>query len=259
VNIVVLVKQVPDSGSERKLDPSDFTVARAAADNVINEMDEYAIEEALVVKEAHGGEVTVLTVGPDSAADAIRKALSMGADKAVHVVDEAIHGSCAVQTSAILAAALQQMDYDLILCGAESTDGQVSVMPALLAERLGIPQLSGARKLTVEGATAKVERQTDGGFWALEAPLPAIVSTWDTINEPRYPSFKGIMAAKKKPVERKTLADLGIDPSTVGLATATSAVLDFAGRPPKGEGVKVDDEGDGADKLVEFLVGQKIV
>jgi len=259
MNIVVLVKQVPDSGSERRLDPQDFTVARATADNVINEMDEYAIEEALLIRDREGGEVTVLTVGPDSAGDAIRKALSMGADKAVHVSDEAIHGSCAVQTSAVIAAALGQLEYDLILCGAEATDAQLSVMPALLAERLGVPQLSGARKVTIEGGRALVERQTDGGYWALEAPLPAIVSTWDTINEPRYPSFKGIMAAKKKPVESKSLADLGIDPSTVGLATATSAVVDFAGRPPKGEGVKVPDEGDGAAKLVEFLAGQKIV
>jgi electron transfer flavoprotein beta subunit len=259
MNIVVLVKQVPDSGSERKLDPADNTVARATADNVINEMDEYAIEEALQIRDREGGEVTVLTVGPDSATDAIRKALSMGADKAVHVSDEAIHGSCAVQTSAVIAAALGQLEFDLVLCGAEATDAQLSVMPALLAERLGIPQLSGARKVTIEGGTAKVERQTDGGYWALEAPLPAIVSTWDTINEPRYPSFKGIMAAKKKPVETKSLADLGVDPSTVGLANATSAVLDFAGRPPKGEGVKVPDEGDGAAKLVEFLASQKIV
>ena len=160
-------------------------------------------------------QVTVLTVGPDSATDAIRKALSMGADKAVHVSDEAIHGSCAVQTSAVIAAALGQLEYDLVLCGAEATDAQLSVMPALLAERLGIPQLSGARKVTIEGGTAKVERQTDGGYWALEAPLPAIVSTWDTINEPRYPSFKGIMAAKKKPVETKSLADLGVEPATI--------------------------------------------
>jgi len=259
MNIVVLVKQVPDSGSQRELEPGDSTVARAAADNVINEMDEYAIEEALTVKEAHGGEVTILTVGPDSAADSIRKALSMGADKAVHVNDPAIHGACAPQTSAVLAAALQQLDYDLVLCGAESTDGQVSVMPALLSERLGIPQLSGARKLTVEGTTARVERQTDGGYWALEAGLPAIVSTWDTINEPRYPSFKGIMAAKKKPVQTLTLADLGIDPATVGLATATSRVVDFAGRPPKGAGVKVADSGDGAAELVGYLAEQKIV
>jgi electron transfer flavoprotein beta subunit len=259
MNIVVLVKQVPDSGSERRLDPSDNTVARATADNVINEMDEYAIEEALTVKEAAGGEVTVLTVGPDTATDAIRKALSMGADKAVHVSDPAIHGACAVQTSAILAAALGRLDYDLVLCGAESTDGQVSVMPALLAERLGIAQLSGARKLTVQGSVVRVERQTDGGYWQLEASLPAIVSTWDTINEPRYPSFKGIMAAKKKPVQTLTLADLGIEASAVGLGTATSQVLDFAGRPPKGQGVKVSDEGDGADKLVDYLVSQKIV
>ena len=259
MNIVVPVKQVPDSGSERKLDPSDNTVARASADNVINEMDEYAIEEALQVRDREGGEVTVLTVGPDSATDAIRKALSMGADKAVHVSDEAIHGSDAIATSAVLAAALGQLEYDLILCGAEATDAQMSVMPALLSERLGIPQLSGARKLTVEGTTAKIERQTDGGYWAVEAPLPAIVSTWDTINEPRYPSFKGIMAAKKKPVATLSLADLGIDPSSVGLAGATTAVVDFAGRPPKGEGVKVPDEGDGAAKLVEFLASQKIV
>jgi electron transfer flavoprotein beta subunit len=259
MNIVVLVKQVPDSGSERKLDPADNTVARASADNVINEMDEYAIEEALTVKEAQGGEVTVLTVGPDSATDAIRKALSMGADKAVHVVDEAIHGSDSVQISAVLAAALQQLEYDLVICGAEATDSQMSVMPALLSERLGIPQLSGARKLTVDGSTATIERQTDGGYWAVEAPLPAIVSTWDTINEPRYPSFKGIMAAKKKPVETKSLADLGVDPSTVGLAAASTKVLDFAGRPPKGEGVKVTDEGDGAEKFVGFLAEQKIV
>jgi electron transfer flavoprotein beta subunit len=259
MNIVVLVKQVPDSGSERKLDPADNTVARASADNVINEMDEYAIEEALTVKEAQGGEVTVLSVGPDSATDAIRKALSMGADKAVHVVDDALHGSDALQTSAVLAAALGQLEFDLVVTGAEATDSQMSVMAALLSERLGLPQLSGARKLTIEGSTVKIERQTDGGYWDVEAPLPAIVSVWDTINEPRYPSFKGIMAAKKKPVETKSLADLGVDAGTVGLASAASQVLDFAGRPPKGEGVKVTDEGDGAEKFVGFLAAQKIV
>src|SRR5919206_2476 len=259
MNIVVLMKQVPDTEGDRKLDPSDNTVDRTAVDPVINYIDEYAIEEGLLLKEAHDGEVTILTVGPERATESIRKALSMGADKAVHVTDDAIHGSCAVQTSAVLAAALQQLDYDLVLMGATSTDGQVAVMPALLAERLGIPQVSGARKLTVSDGKVQVERQTDGGYWALEAPLPAIVSTWDTINEPRYPSFKGIMAAKKKPVQKKSLADLGIDPATVGLATATSQVLDFAGRPPKGAGVKVNDEGDGAAKLVDFLATQKIV
>ena len=259
VNIVVLVKQVPDSGSARALDPADNTVARAGADNVINEMDEYAIEEALQVRDREGGEVTVLTVGPASASDAIRKALSMGADKAVHVTDEAIHGSDALGTSAVLAAALGRLDYDLIVCGAEATDAQMSVMPALLAERLGIAQLSGARKLTIEGGVARVERQTDAGYWALQAPLPAIVSCWDSINEPRYPSFKGIMAAKKKPGQTLALADLGLDAGGVGLAQAGTAVVDFAGRPPKGAGVRVSDEGDGAEKLVGFLAEQKIV
>ena len=259
MNIVVLVKQVPDSGTQRTLDPSDNTVARAGADNVVNEIDEYAIEEALTVKEAQGGEVTVLTVGPASATDAIRKALSMGADKAVHIVDDAIHGSCAIQTSAILAAALQQMEYDLILTGATSTDGQVAVMPALLAERLGIPQVSGAQKLTVEGSTVKVNRQTDGGYWALEAPLPAIVSTWDTINEPRYPSFKGIMAAKKKPLTTLTLGDAGIEAGQVGLASAPSQVVEFANKPPRQAGQVVKDEGDGGTKIAEYLASQKLV
>ena len=164
-----------------------------------------------------------------------------------------------MQISAVLAAALGQLEYDIIICGAEATDSQMSVMPALLAERLGLPQLSGARKLTVDGGVARIERQTDGGYWDVEAPLPAIVSTWDTINEPRYPSFKGIMAAKKKPVETKTLADIGLDASLVGQANATTQVLDFSGRPPKGEGVKVPDEGDCAEKLVGFLAAQKIV
>src|SRR3954462_577990 len=136
MDIVVLVKQVPDSGGQRTLDPQDNTVVRASADNVINEMDEYAIEEALTVKEAQGGEVTILTVGPDTATDAIRKALSMGADRAVHVSDPALHGACAPQTSAVIAAALSQLEYDLIICGAEAADAQMSVMPALLSERL---------------------------------------------------------------------------------------------------------------------------
>ncbi len=259
MNIVVLVKQVPDSGSERTLDPSDNTVARASADNVINEMDEYAIEEALKVKEARGGEVTILTMGPDKAADTIRKALSMGADKAIHVTDPALHGSCVIATSAVLAKALGTIEWDLALCGAESTDGGVTMMAALLAERLGVAHLSGARKLTVDGTKLTVERQTDGGYWTIEAQTPAIVSTWDTINEPRYPSFKGIMAAKSKPVTTLSLADLGVPESEVGLAAATSTVLEFANRPPKGEGQQIKDEGDGATKLADFLASKKFV
>jgi electron transfer flavoprotein beta subunit len=259
MNIVVLVKQVPDSGAERTLRTDDNTVDRGSANNVINEMDEYAIEEALRIKEAHGGEVTVLTMGPQGAAESIRKALSMGPDKAVHVLDDALHGSCAVTTSKVLATALGTLSADLILCGAESTDGRVQVLPHMLAERLGVAALTGARKLTVDGATLTVERQTDEGYEVVTAATPAVVSVWDTINEPRYPSFKGIMAAKKKPVQTLSLGDLGIGADEVGLAGATSAVVEHSKRPPRSGGQKITDEGDGGAKLVEFLATEKFV
>jgi electron transfer flavoprotein beta subunit len=259
MKIVVLVKQVPDSGVERTLRPDDNTVDRAAVNNVINEMDEYAIEEALRLKEAHGGEVVVLTMGPDRAAESIRKALSMGPDAAVHVIDDALRGSCAVATSKVLAAALARQEADLVLCGAESTDGRVQVMPHMLAERLGMAALTGARKLTVDGSALTVERQTDEGYEVVTAQTPAVVSVWDTINEPRYPSFKGIMAAKKKPVETLSLADLGIQTDEVGGAGATSEVLEHGRRPPRQGGNTVTDSGDGGAQLVAFLAGEKFV
>lgn len=265
MNIVVLVKQVPDSGAERNLRSDDNTVDRGSANNVINEMDEYAIEEALRIREAHGGEVTVLTMGPGRAGESIRKALSMGPDKAVHVLDDALHGSCAVATSKVLAAALGVLNADLVVCGAESTDGRVQVMPHMLAERLGVAALTGARKLIVDpagpaGSTVlTVERQTEEGYEVVSATTPAIVSVWDTINEPRYPSFKGIMAAKKKPVQALSLADLGVAPSEVGLDGATSAVVEHTKRPPRAGGEKITDGGEGGVKLVEFLAAEKFV
>jgi electron transfer flavoprotein beta subunit len=259
MKIVVLVKQVPDSGAERNLRSDDNTVDRESANNVINEMDEYAIEEALRLREAYGGEVVVLSMGPERAADSIRKALSMGPDGAVHVLDDALAGSCAVATSKVLAAAIQTQQADLVLCGAESTDGRVQVMPHMLAERLGVAALTGARKLTVDGPTLTIERQTDEGYEVVTAQTPAVVSVWDTINEPRYPSFKGIMDAKKKPVSTLSLADLGIAPAEVGFAGATSEVVEHAKRPPRQGGNKVDDSGDGGTKLVEFLASEKFV
>jgi electron transfer flavoprotein beta subunit len=259
MNIVVLVKQVPDSGAERTLSASDNTVERGSANNVINEMDEYALEEALKIKESQGGDVTVLTMGPERAAESIRKALSMGPDSAVHISDEALHGSCAVATSKVLAAAVRTLNADLILCGAESTDGRVQVMPHMLAERLGIAALTGARKLTVDGGTLTVERQTDEGYEVVTASAPAIVSVWDTINEPRYPSFKGIMAAKKKPVRALSLADLGVDAGEVGFGGATSEVVSFSKRPPRSGGEKITDDGTGGAQLVAFLASEKFV
>ena len=259
MNIVVLVKQVPDTWAERKLNDSDKTLDRASVDVVMNEIDEYAVEEALRIKEARGGEVTILTMGPDRATETIRKALSMGADKAVHLVDDALAGSDAVQTSAALAKALEGLEYDLVIAGSEATDSRMAVMGALLAERLGRPQLTGARKLTVEGGKATIEKLTDNGYAVVEAATPAIVSVVEKINEPRYPSFKGIMAAKSKPLEVKSLSDIGLDAAAVGLANAPSQVVSFANKPPRQAGQVVKDEGDGGMKVAEFLASQKFV
>jgi electron transfer flavoprotein beta subunit len=259
MNIVVLVKQVPDTWAERKLDPNDKTLDRASVDVVMNEIDEYAVEEALRIQEAHGGEVTVLSMAPDRGVETIRKALSMGADKAVHLSDESLRGSDAVQTSYALAKVLETLEYDLVIVGSEATDSRMSVMAPLLAERLRRPQLSGARKVTIEGGTVRIERQTENGYDVVEASTPAVVSVVEKINEPRYPSFKGIMAAKKKPLQTLTAADVGIETDKVGLASAPSKVVEFANKPPRQAGQVVKDEGDGGAKIAEFLASQKLV
>ncbi len=260
MNIVVCVKQVPDTWAEKRLSDSDKTVDREGVEGVMNELDEYAVEEALRIKEAGGdGTVTVLTMGPDKAVETIRKALSMGADQAVHVVDDALHGSDALATSNALAKALGTIEYDLVILGVESTDARMSVIPAMLAERTGAAQLTFARKVEVSGTTVKIERQTDTGYDVVEASTPAIVSVVEKINEPRYPSFKGIMAAKKKPLTTLTIADAGVDGGSVGLAGSGTEVAEFAARPPKQAGQIVKDEGDGGAKLAEFLASQKLV
>ena len=260
MKIVVLVKQVPDSGAERNLRSDDNTVDRGSANNVINEMDEYAIEEALKLREAHGGEVTILTMGPERAAESIRKSLSMGPDKAVHILDDALHGSCALATSKVIAAALKTLEPDLVIAGAESTDARGQVVPHMLAERLGIAALTGARKLTVDGSSLTIERQTEEGYEVVTAPAPAIVSVWDTINEPRYPSFKGIMEAKKKPVQHVVAGRSRHRRRVeVGFDGASTQVVEHSKRPPRQGGTRVTDDGDGGAKLVEFLVSEKFV
>jgi electron transfer flavoprotein beta subunit len=264
MNIVVCVKQVPDTWAEKKLSDSDKTVDREGVEGVMNELDEYAIEEALRIKEAQvaaggSGEVTVLTMGPEKATETIRKALSMGVDQAVHVVDPGLHGSDALGTSYALAKALGTIEHDIVLLGVESTDARMSVIPAMLAERLGIAQLTFARKVEVGDGSVKIERQTDTGYDVVEAATPVVVSVVEKINEPRYPSFKGIMAAKKKPLTTLTLADAGIEADKVGLGGSGSTVVEFAARPPKAAGQIVKDEGDGGVKLAEFLASQKII
>jgi electron transfer flavoprotein beta subunit len=256
---VVLVKQVPDTESERKLVPGAGTLDRAAADGLINELDEYAIEEGLRLAEAHGGEVTILSVGPQKASESIRKALSMGADKAIHVLDDGIAGSDALATSAVIAAALSSAGFDLVIAGAESTDARTGVLPAMLAERLGVPQLTQASKVDVSGTSVTIRRVSDEGFDVVEASLPAVISVVEKINEPRYPSFKGIMAAKKKPVQTLALADLGVSPQDVGLEGSLTSVVDFAARPPRAAGVIVKDDGDGGVKAAAFLAERKFI
>ena len=260
MNIVVLVKQVPDTYSERKLRESDGSLDRDSSDAVLDEINERAVEEALQLKEAQGGTVTVLTMGPERATEAIRKALSMGADAAVHVTDEALAGSDAVGTARALAAAIGTVgDVDLVLAGNEASDGRSAAVPAMVAEVLGLPALTHARQVTVEGSSVTVRRETDDGVVVLSAELPAVVSVGEKINEPRYPSFKGIMAAKKKKVTTLGLADLGIDPATVGAVGALTGVTGASPRPPKAAGEKLVDDGDGAARVAAFLVAQKLI
>lgn len=259
MNIVVCVKYVPDAQGARTF-TQDNTTDRENVDGLLSELDEYAVEEALKLAENGEGEVTVLTVGPQNAAEAIKKALQMGADKGVHVVDDAIAGSDAPATSLVLAEAIKKIGTpDVVLTGLASTDGTMSVVPAMLAERLGLPQVTQVSQLEVSGSSVTGRRDSDSASETIEATLPALIGVTDQINEPRYPSFKGIMAAKKKPVETWSLADLGVDAELVGLAAAWTKVDSFAQRPPREQGEIVKDEGDGGAKLAQFLSAKKFV
>ncbi|PBC71424.1 electron transfer flavoprotein beta subunit [Streptomyces sp. TLI_235] len=259
LRIVVCVKYVPDATGDRRF-ADDTTTDREGVDGLLSELDEYGVEQALRIAEASGdAEVTVLTVGPDDAKDALRKALSMGADKAVHVNDEDIHGSDVIGTSAVLAKALENTGFDLVVCGMASTDGTMGVLPALLAERLGVPQATLLSEVSVEGGVVKGRRDGDAATEQVQAALPAVVSVTDQSGEARYPSFKGIMAAKKKPVAELDLDDLGIDADTVGLAGSWTKVADITARPARTAGTVVKDEGEGGKQLAAYLAEQKFI
>ncbi len=261
MKILVTVKRVPDTAAEKRLDPGDKTLDRESVETIMNPVDEFAVEEALRLKEKVGGEVVVLCMGPASALATVRKALSMGPDGAVHVHDDALHGSCAFNTAKVLSAAIRLIEPDIVLCGSESTDARTSLVPSALAEYLRWPGLIGAKQLEVDGSTVRIHRETETGHDLVEAEGPLLVSVVKGINEPRYPSFKGIMAAKSKPVTDYTLADLGIDPGEVGSDGATTEVVDFAPRPPRQAGQQVKDPGDGsaAAELADFLAGHKFI
>jgi electron transfer flavoprotein beta subunit len=260
MKIAVLVKHVPDATADRTFSETDHTTDRVNVDGLLSELDEYAVEEALQIAEATDAEVIVLTMGPEEAADSLRKGLQMGASSAVHVLDDALHGSDAIATSLVLARALEKIGaVDLVLTGMASTDGTMSVVPAMIAERLSLPHVGFVGELTVADGMVTARRDGDAASETVEAPLPAIMSVTDQINEPRYPSFKGIMAAKKKPFETWSLADVGVDPGDVGLSAASSVVDDVTKRPPRAAGQVVTDDGEGGVRLVEFLAAQKFV
>ena len=267
MNIVVCLKHVPDSTADPRFE-EDQTVDRVGVDGLLCELDEYAVEQALQFREKREGEditVTALTVGPENAADAVRKALQMGADKAVHVADDAIAGSDYVATSLVLAKAIEKVrdsegSVDLVVCGMASTDAGGSVVPAMLAERLGLPQVTLASVVESQGDQVRIKRDNEGSTEVVGATLPIVLSVTDRTGEARYPSFKGIMAAKKKPLETYSLADLGVDAGEVGLSGAWTQVEETAACPPRAAGEIVTDEDDsGADALVGFLASTKFV
>ena len=235
---------------------------REGVDAVLNDLDEYAVEEALRIVEAHGGNeeggvnsVTIVSMGPERATEAIRKALSMGANDAILVSDAALAGSDALATSKVLAEVIKNGGFDLVICGTESTDARMSVVPAMLAQRLGWAQLTFASKVTVDPAgTVAITRVTEAGVDEISAAFPCVISVVEKINEPRYPSFKGIMAAKKKTIEQKDLAAVG-----ASAQNAWSQVNDATPRPPRAAGVKVTDEGSGGEALVNFLAEKKLI
>jgi len=259
MKIVTLVKYVPDATGDRSF-ADDGTVDRDV-DGLLSELDEYAVEQALrLAEDGDDVEVVAVTLGPDDAADAIKRALQMGASSGVHICDDAVHGTDVIGTSAVLAAAIRKLEPDLVITGMSSTDGTMGVMAALLSERLGWPALSFGATLALDGNTVSIRRDGDVASQTVEADLPAIVSVTDQSGEARYPSMKGILAAKKKPVEEWSLDDLGIDPAELGLAGSRTAVVETAPRPPKQAGqVVTDSDGSGAAAFVEFLSAGKYV
>ncbi|MGH3311280.1 MAG: electron transfer flavoprotein subunit beta/FixA family protein [Streptomyces sp.] len=262
LRIVVCVKYVPDATGDRHF-AADLTTDRDSVDGLLSELDEYAVEQALQIGKDAGApedtEITVLTVGPEDAKDALRKALSMGADKAVHVEDDDLHGTDVLGTSAVLAKAIEKTGYDLVVCGMASTDGTMGVLPAMLAERLGVPQVTLLSEVALADGKITGRRDGDTATEQLQAALPAVVSVTDQSGEARYPSFKGIMAAKKKPVESLDLDDLDIEAEEVGLGGAWTKVEDATPRPARTAGTVVKDEGEGGKQLAEYLAGQKFI
>jgi electron transfer flavoprotein beta subunit len=259
VKIVVLVKHVADPDAQWRY-ADDLTIDRAALEGRLSELDEYAVEQAVsLVENGLPATVTFLTMGPAPAVDGLRKALAMGGDDAVHVLDDELSGSDALSTSLVLARAVERIGFDLVLCGMSSTDAEMSVVPAMLADRLGVPQVTFANSLSVEDGVVTVRRAGDTSLDDVTATLPAVASMTDKSGEPRYAAFKAIMAGRKKPVTTWTLDDLGLDPQQVGSVGAASVVRRAAANPARPAGVVVVDDGNGAVQIADYLVGHHIL
>jgi len=255
MNVVVLVKQIPDPNNPYQLDGN--RLKRSGVQNVLDPGDEFGVEAGLKVVEQSGGEVTVVSMGPASAMEAIRKALSMGAAKGILVTDDSLPGADALVTARVLAAAIKRVEgVELVICGVESTDGSAGVMPGMLAELLGMPQVTFAKHIDLKDSTLVVQRQTVAGYDVVEATLPAVLSVTAGVNEPRYPTFKGIMQAKSKPVDQLTVADLGLSADDV---KATQEVAGVNPAPARGAGEKFEDDGSGAAKIADFLKEAKVI
>jgi electron transfer flavoprotein beta subunit len=258
VKIAVCVKQVPDATSVRRIDAATNRLDRSG-EGALNATDLNAVEEALRVREAHGGEVVVVSLGPLKALDSLRKALAMGADRAILVSDEAAAGSDLVATSYAVAKALERENADLVLFGQQSSDADGAVLAAAVADRLRRPLVSQVSDLGIDGSSVTGKRQTEFGYDVILAPLPAVVAVSDAINEPRYPSLKGIMGAKSKPTETLSLADIGVEVERAGASGSRTTVLALAPPPSKGDQVKIEDDGSAAEKLVDWLAERKLL
>lgn len=259
MNIVVCAKVIPASSVTIEIDPSTKCMLRKGVAHELDPAAASALEEGLRLVEKQGGAVKVVTMGIGDVTIGIRSALAMGANSAVHILDDSLAGSDTLGTAKVLAAAIKQEPFDLVLCATESSDSYSGIVPGQLAQLLGIVPLTFAKEISLDGKKITIKRQSEGGYDVVEAELPALVAVASGINEPRYPQLKGIMTAKKKEIKKYTAADLGLSPSEVGSTGAREKVL-TVGRPPARDGGKIiTDEGDGGKQIAEFLVELKVI
>ncbi len=258
MKVAVCVKEVPESSAPRRIDPATLRLDRSG-EGTLNPWDLSALEEGLRLVEASGGEVVAVSMGPERVAASLRKALAMGADRAVLVADDAAAGADLVATSRVLAKALEREGADLVLFGQQGSDSDGAVLWAAVADRLRLPLVSQAATLEIADGRATVRRQTEYGYDVIQAPLPCVVAVSDAINEPRYPSLKGIMGAKKKPQETIALAELGVSPDEAGEAGSGTVVRELKQPPPRGESMVVEDDGSAPQRIVDYLAEQKLV